>query len=310
MGCWNATCNISNLPICKEDKIVFIPLIQTTKNTKFNACYPTDNFVPFSFAISGKYNDYGGIEDSEITHENEKLIRSYEFFTKNGDEKSYRKIEIGNDIEDFINNQLCNSENLYIKTGSLNHNDGMAKVNYFMAHQEIYEILIKETGNRIPYGEDKSYSTLLRNYYMKLVNNYNEKVEEFRNSENQEATAWFLDIEIDKFVKQVFCHLENLSPCRKGWGFMAKEYFSFGNNLIIDWAVNKTLFTHTLSLLRRGYFHNSGIGSQDQETKVHYLVAQFVIKHIQENAKKQIEQGNNCISDIQGVEETIFFYET
>lgn len=81
MGCWNATCNISNLPIYAGDDIVLILLMQTTQNVEFNVCYPTDNFVPYAFPIFGKYDDYGGIEEIEVFPENEKLIRSYQFFT-------------------------------------------------------------------------------------------------------------------------------------------------------------------------------------------------------------------------------------
>lgn len=78
MGCWNATCNVSRLPIFCGDEIVVIPLIAVSATVTANTSYATDNFVPFSFPIVGKYNDYGGIEDAVITEENDKLIRSYE----------------------------------------------------------------------------------------------------------------------------------------------------------------------------------------------------------------------------------------
>lgn len=85
MGCWNATCNVSRLPIFCGDEIVVIPLIAVSATVTANTSYATDNFVPFSFPIVGKYNDYGGIEDAVITEENDKLIRSYEFYKSNGD---------------------------------------------------------------------------------------------------------------------------------------------------------------------------------------------------------------------------------
>ena len=88
MGCWNATCNVSRLPIFCGDEIVVIPLIAVSATVTANTSYATDNFVPFSFPIVGKYNDYGGIEDAVITEENDKLIRSYEFYKSNGGMKS------------------------------------------------------------------------------------------------------------------------------------------------------------------------------------------------------------------------------
>ena len=82
MGGWNGTCNISKLPIFHGDDIVVIPLVAVSDDLSTSTCYPTDNFVPFAMPIFGKYNDYGGIEDSTITPENDVLIRSYEFYEK------------------------------------------------------------------------------------------------------------------------------------------------------------------------------------------------------------------------------------
>ena len=48
MGCWNATCNVSRLPIFCGDEIVVIPLIAVSATVTANTCYATDNFVPFS----------------------------------------------------------------------------------------------------------------------------------------------------------------------------------------------------------------------------------------------------------------------
>ena len=75
MGCWNATCNVSRLPIFCGDEIVVIPLIAVSATVTANTSYATDNFVPFSFPIVGKYNDYGGIEDAVITEENDKPVQ-------------------------------------------------------------------------------------------------------------------------------------------------------------------------------------------------------------------------------------------
>ena len=90
---------------------------------------------------------------------------------------------------------------------------------------------------------------------------------------------------------------------------MAREYIKTGNEAIIDEAVNKTLFNLALSMLRKGYLCDSGAGSQSQETKMHYIVAQFVIKHIAEYAEKMKEDcEEEYWPDAAGVEETIFFY--
>ena len=90
---------------------------------------------------------------------------------------------------------------------------------------------------------------------------------------------------------------------------MAQEYFETENDAIIDAAVNKTVFNMALSFLRKGYLCDAGAGSQSQETRMHYLVAQFVIKHISEYAniinEKSYEE--DWISST-GVKEDIFFW--
>lgn len=98
MGCWNGTCNISKLPIFHGDDIVVIPLVAVSDDLSTSTCYPTDNFVPFAMPIFGKYNDYGGIEDSIITPENDVLIRSYEFYEKESRNAEPHKIEICGEI--------------------------------------------------------------------------------------------------------------------------------------------------------------------------------------------------------------------
>ena len=65
MGHFNATCNLSNLPIFEGNKIVVIPLINVDDEASFNCCYPTDNFAPFAFPVFGEYNEYGGIIEPE-----------------------------------------------------------------------------------------------------------------------------------------------------------------------------------------------------------------------------------------------------
>ena len=143
MGCWNATCNVSRLPIFCGDEIVVIPLIAVSATVTANTSYATDNFVPFSFPIVGKYNDYGGIEDAVITEENDKLIRSYEFYKSNGDGTAPYKVEIGDDMEKFISEELCGRDAYFIKTNNtITYPDGLALVSVFFVHKNLYLSLI------------------------------------------------------------------------------------------------------------------------------------------------------------------------
>ena len=114
MGCWNATCHISNLPICAGEKIVLIPLRKTHEKAIYNCCYPTDNFQPLCFPIFGAYDDYGGIENCYTINENLVLLEKMEFFYKDNDGhmKEFHHYE---KFDDFASHILCCTESAYIK---------------------------------------------------------------------------------------------------------------------------------------------------------------------------------------------------
>ena len=60
MGCWNATCFISNLPIRAGEPCVGFLIAATGKIGI--ACYPDDRYRPITPPIEGVYDDYGGLE--------------------------------------------------------------------------------------------------------------------------------------------------------------------------------------------------------------------------------------------------------
>ena len=63
MGCWNETCMVSNLPVSVGDRIVAIPIIESSnKNAK--GIYATDYWAPFLPFVRGRYDDYGSIENA------------------------------------------------------------------------------------------------------------------------------------------------------------------------------------------------------------------------------------------------------
>ena len=91
MGCWNGTCMISNLPILSGDEIKLVFLhspygrIKGLNNLS-GYVYSTDLLRPAYFPITGRYDDYGGIED---------IVKdwSYDFITESL-KKTYKVIEV------------------------------------------------------------------------------------------------------------------------------------------------------------------------------------------------------------------------
>ena len=106
MGCWSGTCAISNLPISYGDEIKLVILKSSIENrapSLMNCSgyvYSTDLLQPAFFALSGKYDDYGMIEDIEKDW-NYDLIYDYL-------KKKYGRVRIENErtedweLEDFL----------------------------------------------------------------------------------------------------------------------------------------------------------------------------------------------------------------
>jgi hypothetical protein len=315
MGCWNATCNVSRLPIFCGDEIVVIPLIAVSATVTANTSYATDNFVPFSFPIVGKYNDYGGIEDAVITEENDKLIRSYEFYKSNGDGTAPYKVEIGDDMEKFISEELCGSDAYFIKTNNkITYPDGLALVSVFFVHKNLYDTLVHEMGERIPFNMSECQRDLLKKKFEYEVSLCRKNIEDIRNMQGKNLiTKDFADDwkyasfgEFSALAASIFCRGEIVSPCRGHWKLLAEECVNFSNEGIIDLAVEKALFIRALSALRMGFHCDSGAGSQSCETHIHYVLAQYVLKYIREHT----EEGQKCDTSThpeEGTKEFFFF---
>ncbi len=66
MGCWNATCGLTRLPIHPGDAVVLFPLLLENAPTRLGLgggfSEQTDLAQPLAVGIRGEYNDYGGID--------------------------------------------------------------------------------------------------------------------------------------------------------------------------------------------------------------------------------------------------------
>lgn len=297
------------------DEIVVIPLIAVSATVTANTSYATDNFVPFSFPIVGKYNDYGGIEDAVITEENDKLIRSYEFYKSNGDGTAPYKVEIGDDMEKFISEELCGSDAYFIKTNNtITYPNGLALVSVFFVHKNLYDTLVHEMGERVPLNMSECQRDLLKKKFEYEVSLCRKNIEDIRNiQEKNLITKDFADDwkyasfgEFSALAASIFCRGEIVSPCRGHWKLLAEECVNFSNEGIIDLAVEKALFIRALSALRMGFHCDSGAGSQSCETHIHYVLAQYVLKYIRDHT----EEGQKCDTSThpeEGTKEFFFF---
>lgn len=79
MGCWCETCQISGLPISYGEPMVTIVLKKNeyAEHEGGNITYPTDLWEVDSYAIRGKYNDYGVPENMEENALTAELLHKY-----------------------------------------------------------------------------------------------------------------------------------------------------------------------------------------------------------------------------------------
>lgn len=315
MGCWNATCNISNMPIFAGDKVIFIPLMKVHDGAVFNTCYPTDNFIPLGFPLVGYYNDYGGLEDIEISDVNRDYFKTLNFYFSGKDEnEKYVKVREYENFEDFVNNILCTVKGCYVDTTEMDLvevellSDKMAEVNFMMIHYDLYEVLMNNVRNRKPYGEDETLEVLVTG---KFTEDFNKEVDSLVKVKSASISN---NGEVDKTMQMLYkLIVRNLSNSifNKGNSFYENRWNYFIENMIdnesireemIKYAVDKYIFMFVLSLMRKGYLCDSGCGSQSAETKLHLIMADFIKNQVMKNAERYED-----IAKIKGVEEPLFF---
>lgn len=102
MGCWRATCGLSNLPIEENDKVVAFLLKEKSlgdlRGGQF--CNINDLFTPISAPIFGRYDGYGCIKDIESEYSDLILEQIRSFF---GDDALDDKLSIKSDSSLNIN---------------------------------------------------------------------------------------------------------------------------------------------------------------------------------------------------------------
>lgn len=281
MGCWNATCNVSNLPIFWGDKVVLIPLVKVSaKHTQFNTCYPTDNFLPLGFPIFGEYDDYGRIENARTSALNEQHLRQFKYYFEERDdnaETSYKPVALKDTLDGFVGQVLCCHEGCYIDIPNpWFYPDGKAMVTYVMMHQGVYETLLSEMSNRIPYDMDVCYHDAM--------------VEKLQTAFNEISGQWSGASSGNANVDAALESISRKEICEKVFGYanLFHQYFIWGDLACImqesaearaelfSHIATMKIWTQTLSHLRKGYLCDSGAGSQSGEMRLHLLLAQCI----------------------------------
>jgi len=78
MGCWNETCQLTNLPISNGERVVMFPLTATIARDEW---LPVE-LKTLTLPIFGSYDDYGFIEDVEDDPELELFMKAFSRYYK------------------------------------------------------------------------------------------------------------------------------------------------------------------------------------------------------------------------------------
>ena len=198
MGCFNHKCNFSQLPVVWGDRIVVI--IGFTQPLEHQDNFsPGCSFVPISVPIRGKYNDYGGIEDVDMTPAIEVLERYF-------DMDVYHIVDIAERTTCGCENQMEEEnekvrgilENIAKKSG---YPECKLKISYVMEHEHIFDYLVS-TAN--PKMKDREFWRIPYKYIEAL----GYKKENLGNDNGYEINNWIHDT-LPTLKENCYVWLEN-----------------------------------------------------------------------------------------------------
>lgn len=295
MGCWNETCYMSNLPILWGDKIALIVLGPTSIQKISENCYPEDNYVPLGFPIIGEYDDYGGIENAVINPYMEQYLQTFAklYHKKTGcdfynpEYEDYQWVS----FEKFLGD-LCR-HSLYVDAVMSNKKQ---ELEFVMIHYNLYQQLLTDMANRIPYNKTETLQVLLKNKVLSAIKECDD-AKKYYVSINLPKHLWVMS---DTFSEK--CKYSN-DYRWKSLDKMIDYYQNTFDETIIDDSVNHMLWYKVMLYSRKGYHCYSGGGGQSQEYQIHKIIANFILNKCEERRHDEDEgyQDESVLS------ETIFF---
>lgn len=344
MGCWNQTCAVSNLPIMVGDEVVLLPLISSGNTENVGTTYyDTDCFAPLSMPIYGEYNDYGGVESVRTNVVNEELLKHLKFFTENGNykiteediSKAYKR-SVFKSLK-YITSEICDLlpktqmewdgveefantityEPCFVEYRSKLSGDFEYRIiSYMMIHRDLYDAMVKNVSQRIPYDKDKCYRDLYRERIKKYIEKCRMKKrmrkEAIENAETKEQKdmAEVYDM-MDNYPFNN--HASNLRICDNitpaiGYNFLIEKLIEEDNNELMEEILDSIMFKEALSIARKGYLVNTGLGSQSREYQMHKVIADFTELHIS-NVLKELREDDMESSPEELLSETFFWWD-
>ena len=266
MGSYNGTCGISQLPILSGDRVVLLFL----KHQKYaeigmgGFCYSTNQYKPLCPVIHGRYDDYGSIEEIEDNIVSQTI---FDMFIKNwGIEFTLNEKEIdrGKHFKEPIKPTNIKELTDMIARGCLN------EIGFMMMHEELYNLVISEIGNRQCYSKPFIFKQKYINISQDFINKYKESDESLKDLHKytsdfgryfRDESSLFLDI-------------------------LVKQNDTILLNSMIDLIMLRTVMEFT----RKLFIPQAGAGSQSNELYLYKMIGEYCIK-------KEKNYKENCAYD-------------
>ncbi|MEX3713473.1 hypothetical protein ABFV99_13810 [Cytobacillus horneckiae] len=237
MGCWNATCGISNLPIFYGDEVVMyiIERNQIAEGNGLGFSYPYEMYEPIAPPIYGRYNDYGGIEDIK---NNEDTIFDHLMSIKYQIDEGMAK------RDGLVNKEPRNLEEMindYIGRGVYRD------IGFMLVRQDIHGVLIYSMNNEIGDNLD---------FHMK----------EFCKAHDPSDFMSKLLLERSNGFIRATRHWNRLFP-------LVEKYGETTDKDLKDSFIDLIMMESVLTDLREHWHVTSGAGSQTDITNSHKVLA-------------------------------------
>lgn len=300
MGCWNHTCAISNLPVMHHDEVYVILLVAERDDDPCkNNCYPTAYWRPYPAYFTGKYDDYGAVEECTGPMLNTiiEAVRKDLIEVEQG-ENEYHDIPVKK--ADFNLELLfeANHENrLFVKAwdAAWEARDGRPikrRMEHIVIRKAVFEKILSEFKIEL-----YNYTTKERGIYgaeqLKAdgIKTFTEKLNKIKELETRKEAGEDVKLELNRLI-----FMAELSLDRSPFGNAFEELFRFVPNAAQDIKyeimenrdeskiadyVEQIANLYWLGVFmgrnRRVWTPTCGAGSQDMETDTHRLLAQITL---------------------------------
>ena len=273
MGSWNETCYLSHLQILDNDNVKVMLVVQNKPDVR--TCYIADSYVPLCLPFSGKYNEYGTLNDIIISDYTVEFLSKLKMTIIEKDEES-KEIETKYQFVDIYTllKDLEREKDIYVYKYD---NSGKSKLTYIYYHEELYNILVEDFKTREVYGHNETYYELLCQKYEK-VKNMILRYLELKKIEDKNDDAFDEIFKLTDDIRNNLYSDNGYNYKFPFWCLMKKVLTEDNIDDFIKEYMDYILFNKSLSKGRYGYYCISGAGGQDREVRVQRLIAKFILE--------------------------------